>query len=45
MATVYLGIGSNIGDKEVNCREAVRRLGETKNITILESSTFYITKP
>ena len=45
MAIVYLGIGSNIGDKEVNCLEAVRRLGEATSITILESSTFYITKP
>lgn len=45
MATVYLGIGSNIGDKEKQCEEAVRHLEETGGIEFIERSRFYATKP
>jgi 2-amino-4-hydroxy-6-hydroxymethyldihydropteridine diphosphokinase len=41
--TVYLGIGSNIGDREDNLRYAVRLLAERVNIEKL--SPFYDTAP
>jgi 2-amino-4-hydroxy-6-hydroxymethyldihydropteridine diphosphokinase len=43
-ATVYIALGSNIGDREKNLREAVRRLIES-GIHILQSSRFYETEP
>ncbi len=44
MATIYIGIGSNLGDKEGNCKTAIERLSE-KGITIKKISTPYRTKP
>lgn len=41
--TVYLSIGSNLGDREVNLREAVKRLGAVGSIT--KVSSFYETEP
>ena len=43
-ATVYIALGSNIGDREENLREAMRRLIES-GIHILRSSHFYETEP
>ncbi|MEA3490045.1 MAG: 2-amino-4-hydroxy-6-hydroxymethyldihydropteridine diphosphokinase [Candidatus Omnitrophota bacterium] len=45
MAITYLGIGSNIGDKESNLKEAVFRLETTGNAAILDRSLFYETHP
>ena len=45
MATVYLGIGSNIGDKRSNLEEAVRRVGEVPSTRVEKSSEFYGTLP
>ncbi|MBD3380413.1 MAG: 2-amino-4-hydroxy-6-hydroxymethyldihydropteridine diphosphokinase [Candidatus Omnitrophica bacterium] len=45
MATVYLGIGSNIGDKEANLARAVKYLEEIRGIDVLETSTLYETEP
>ncbi|MBU1084483.1 MAG: 2-amino-4-hydroxy-6-hydroxymethyldihydropteridine diphosphokinase [Candidatus Omnitrophota bacterium] len=45
MATVYLGIGSNIGDKEENCREAVEKLAQIDDVRIERRSSLYITRP
>lgn len=45
MAISYLGIGSNIGDKQFNCREVIRRLQQTENIKVSKCSQLYITKP
>ncbi|MFH1836838.1 MAG: 2-amino-4-hydroxy-6-hydroxymethyldihydropteridine diphosphokinase [Candidatus Omnitrophota bacterium] len=45
MVIAYLGIGSNIGDKEENCKEAVRRLSQTDDIQIEKQSSFYLTLP
>jgi len=45
MSTVYLGIGSNIGDKEENCKEAVRRLSQINDIQIKQQSPLYLTRP
>ena len=44
MAVVYLGIGSNLGDKQGNCLGALERLS-TKGVTISKRSAFYETQP
>ncbi len=43
MAEVYLGLGSNLGDRERNILEAVKRLGEKVKIT--RFSSLYETEP
>ena len=43
MATVYLGLGSNIGDTEENLREAVESLGKLGTISAV--SSLYRTEP
>jgi 2-amino-4-hydroxy-6-hydroxymethyldihydropteridine diphosphokinase len=44
MATVYLALGSNIGDREKNLREAIRLLREA-GLQITKISSFYETEP
>ncbi len=44
MATVYLALGSNIGNREENLRRAVELLRET-GITIKKLSSIYETEP
>jgi 2-amino-4-hydroxy-6-hydroxymethyldihydropteridine diphosphokinase len=47
MADVYLGLGSNVGDKAANLREALRRLtgaGDSE-ITLRAVSSLYRTEP
>jgi 2-amino-4-hydroxy-6-hydroxymethyldihydropteridine diphosphokinase len=44
MAIIYIGIGSNLGDKEGNCKTAIERLSEN-GITIKKISSPYRTKP
>jgi 2-amino-4-hydroxy-6-hydroxymethyldihydropteridine diphosphokinase len=44
MAIVYLALGSNIGDREMNLREAVRLLSES-GIHIINVSSIYETEP
>lgn len=44
MPTVYLALGSNIGDREKNLREAIRLLTES-NICIAKISSIYETEP
>ena len=39
----YLSLGSNLGDREANLREAIRRLGELGTVT--KVSSFYETEP
>lgn len=41
--TAYLSLGSNIGDREANLREAIERLSEAGSVT--RTSTFYETEP
>jgi 2-amino-4-hydroxy-6-hydroxymethyldihydropteridine diphosphokinase len=41
--TVYLSLGSNIGDRAANLREAVRRLGELGTVSAV--SSLYETEP
>jgi 2-amino-4-hydroxy-6-hydroxymethyldihydropteridine diphosphokinase len=40
---VYLSLGSNIGDRKNNLREAIRRLGAVGRVTSI--SSFYETEP
>jgi 2-amino-4-hydroxy-6-hydroxymethyldihydropteridine diphosphokinase len=41
--TVYLSLGSNIGDREANLRTAIAELGEIGDVT--KTSSFYETEP
>ena len=42
--TAFIGIGSNVGDKEANCRKAIELLG-LRCIKINRLSSFYVTSP
>lgn len=44
MATVYIGIGSNLGDKRGNCRQAVELL-RRRGVRVLKESSLHETKP
>jgi 2-amino-4-hydroxy-6-hydroxymethyldihydropteridine diphosphokinase len=44
LSTVYLGLGSNIGDREANLREAVQQI-EAAGIRVVRRSSFYETDP
>ncbi|TCT13973.1 2-amino-4-hydroxy-6-hydroxymethyldihydropteridine diphosphokinase [Natranaerovirga pectinivora] len=45
MAKVYLGLGSNIGDKEQNLKQAIKLLQEHKQIKLMKKSSIYVTDP
>lgn len=46
MTTVaYIGIGSNVGDRQGFCRSAVAELRATADIEVLEISSLYETSP
>lgn len=45
MGIAYLAIGSNIGDRERNCAEALKKLSEISGIKINKKSSFYETGP
>ncbi len=45
MASVALGLGSNIGDRIAWCRRAVHELGEHPGIRVLRRSSWYETRP
>jgi len=42
---VYLGIGSNIGEREMHLRESVQRINALECITVVEVSSVYETEP
>ncbi len=44
MKTAYLALGSNIGDRDANLREAVQRL-ETEDLRVTRRSSLYETAP
>jgi 2-amino-4-hydroxy-6-hydroxymethyldihydropteridine diphosphokinase len=44
MPTVYLALGTNLGDREANLRDALRRMGES-GIHIAKLSQLYETEP
>ncbi len=45
MESAYVGIGSNLGDKIANCREAIARMGRLKRCKVRLQSSFYRTEP
>lgn len=45
METVYLGVGSNLGDREKYIQQAIRYLRETPGISVKKISSFYETDP
>ncbi len=45
MNEVYLGLGSNLGDKVENLKEAIRLIGEFSNTEVVEVSRVYQTEP
>jgi len=42
---VYLGVGSNLGNREENIRKAFSILDETDGITVKTVSSLYVTEP
>lgn len=42
--TAYIGLGSNVGDREANLHEAIARLGH-RGVEVLRKSTIYETEP
>ena len=44
MSVAYIGIGSNLGDREFNCKQAIGLLRQ-KGITVRKESSLYETKP
>ena len=45
MTTAFLGLGSNLGDRVSNIREAIDRLGRSGEIRVLRISSLYETAP
>ena len=45
MTVVYIGIGSNIGDREKNCLLLVDKLKERSVVHVVKSSLLYETEP
>ena len=45
MTTVYIGIGSNLGDRQENCLRAVERLDRMAGCRISACSEWFLTKP
>ena len=45
MTTVYIGIGSNLGNRQENCLEAVERIGKISDCWFIKCSNWYWTKP
>jgi len=43
--TAYIGVGSNIGNKLMNCKNGIDALTKTNKIQIKEWSRFYKTEP
>lgn len=42
---VFIGIGSNLGNAKENCRQSINALNKTKEIEIIQCSSFYKTEP
>ncbi|MCL6520183.1 MAG: 2-amino-4-hydroxy-6-hydroxymethyldihydropteridine diphosphokinase [Armatimonadetes bacterium] len=45
MATVFLGLGSNLGDREANIRMALNKLESQPEVKVRAVSSFYLTAP
>jgi len=44
MSIVYIGIGSNIGNRQENCREAIRQMGR-RGVNVVKESSMIETEP
>jgi 2-amino-4-hydroxy-6-hydroxymethyldihydropteridine diphosphokinase len=42
---VFISIGSNLGERVLNCREATRRLAAAEGVTLVNESFLYETEP
>lgn len=42
---VFIGIGSNLGDRKANCREARDKLGQLPDTRVLAASSYYESEP
>ena len=45
MAHVYIGVGSNLGQRQEQLEEGLKRLSEVTGIEVLRTSSVYETKP
>src|SRR5690554_1162815 len=45
VVTAYIALGSNLGDREANVREALRRLDAVDGIAVARNSTLHDTEP
>ncbi len=45
MATVYIGLGSNLGDRAQSLRLALQKIGELPQTRVVKSSAFHETDP
>ncbi|MCX5695097.1 MAG: 2-amino-4-hydroxy-6-hydroxymethyldihydropteridine diphosphokinase [Candidatus Omnitrophica bacterium] len=45
MVTCYLGVGSNLGNRRKNIKEAVRKINLLKNTRVLKQSRLILTNP
>ena len=45
MITAYLGLGSNIGDRNASLREAISQISDPEALTIVATSSIYETAP
>lgn len=45
MAKAYLGLGSNLGDREKNLKDCIEKIGTFKDIKLLNVSRVYETEP
>lgn len=42
---VFISIGSNLGDRAANCKDAVRRLASDNRVRVVRESALYETEP
>ncbi|MBI4008413.1 MAG: 2-amino-4-hydroxy-6-hydroxymethyldihydropteridine diphosphokinase [Planctomycetes bacterium] len=45
MAKAYLGLGSNLGNREKNLKDCIKKIKTLKGIKLLSASRFYETEP
>ena len=45
IVTAYLGLGSNLGDRNASLREAITRLSDPEDLTVVATSSIYETAP
>lgn len=45
VSKVFLGLGSNVGESEVNLRTAIKLIEKNKQVVLINNSSLYETKP